>query len=243
MSQDQIAIVTGAGTGVGRATAIALAKRGWRVAILGRTQATLDETKALCAGAERAAGERVVAHVVDVGRNDQVERAVAAVNAQWGRVDVLVCAAGTNTPQRSIAAVSLEKYHELVDANLHGSFYAARAVLPGMRNRRRGLIVNVVSIAGRRASALSGVGYVVSKFGQGGLTQAINAEENANGIRACAVYPGDIDTPILLKRPNMPPPEARANMLTADDVAACVLLAVDLPERAVVDEIVVRPRI
>ena len=238
MSQDQIAIVTGAGTGVGRATAIALAKRGWRVAILGRTQATLDETRALC-----AAGERVVAHVVDVGRNDQVERAVAAVSAAWGRVDVLVCAAGTNTPQRSIAAVSLEKYHELVDANLHGSFYAARAVLPGMRSRRRDLIVTVVSIAGKKASALSGVGYVVSKFGQGGLTQAINAEENANGIRACAVYPGDIDTPILLKRPNMPPPEARANMLTADDVAACVLLAVDLPERAVVDEIVVRPRV
>ncbi|MBA3938680.1 MAG: SDR family NAD(P)-dependent oxidoreductase [Planctomycetes bacterium] len=238
MSEDQIAIVTGAGTGVGRATAIALAKRGWKVAILGRTQATLDETAALC-----AAGGRVVAHVVDVGRNDQVERAVAAVSAQWGRIDVLVCAAGTNTPQRSIAAVSLEKYHELVDANLHGSFYAARAVLPGMRNRRRGLIVTVVSIAGKKASALSGVGYVVSKFGQGGLTQAINAEENANGIRACAVYPGDIDTPILLKRPNMPPPEARANMLTADDVAACVMLAVDLPERAVIDEIVVRPRI
>ncbi len=238
MSQDQIAIVTGAGTGVGRATAIALAKRGWRVAILGRTQTTLDETRALC-----AAGERVVAHVADVGRNDQVERAVAAVSAQWGHVDVLVCAAGTNTPQRSIAAVSLEKYHELVDANLHGSFYAARAVLPGMRNRRRGLIVTVVSIAGKKASALSGVGYVVSKFGQGGLTQAINAEENANGIRACAVYPGDIDTPILLKRPNMPPPEARANMLTADDVAACVMLAVDLPERAVIDEIVVRPRV
>jgi NADP-dependent 3-hydroxy acid dehydrogenase YdfG len=238
MSQDQIAIVTGAGTGVGRATAIALAKRGWRVAILGRTQATLDETRALC-----AAGERVVAHVADVGRNDQVERVVVAVSAQWGRVDVLVCAAGTNTPQRSIAAVSLEKYHELVDANLHGSFYAARAVLPGMRSRRRGLIVTVVSIAGKKASALSGVGYVVSKFGQGGLTQAINAEENANGIRACAVYPGDIDTPILLKRPNMPPPEARANMLTADDVAACVMLAVDLPERAVIDEIIVRPRV
>ena len=236
--EDHVALITGGGSGVGRATAIALARRGWKVAILGRTQATLEETKALC-----AAGERVALQVVDVGRNDQVERAVATVSAQWGRVDVLVCAAGTNTPQRSIAAVSLEKYHELVDANLHGSFYAARAVLPGMRNRRRGLIVNVVSIAGRRASALSGVGYVVSKFGQGGLTQAINAEENANGIRACAVYPGDIDTPILLKRPHLPPPEARANMLTADDVAACVLLAVDLPERAVVDEIVVRPRI
>ena len=236
--EDHVALITGGGSGVGRATAIALARRGWKVAILGRTQATLEETKALC-----AAGERVALQVVDVGRNDQVERAVATVSAQWGRVDLLVCAAGTNTPQRSIAAVSLEKYHELVDANLHGSFYAARAVLPGMRNRRSGLIVNVVSIAGRRASALSGVGYVVSKFGQGGLTQAINAEENANGIRACAVYPGDIDTPILLKRPNMPPPEARANMLTADDVAACVLLAVDLPERAVVDEIVVRPRI
>jgi NADP-dependent 3-hydroxy acid dehydrogenase YdfG len=234
---DQVAIVTGAGSGVGRAVALELAARGWRVALLGRTPRTLDDTRAL---ADPAA--RVAVHPADVGRHQQVDAAVAAVLAAWGRIDALVNAAGTNAPRRSLAEVSLETYHELVDANLHGSFHAARAVLPAMRRAGRGVIVNVVSVAGRRASALSGVGYVVSKFGQAGLTQSLNAEENRHGIRACAVFPGDIDTPLLDRRPEPPPAAARARMLTAGDVAACVLLAIELPERAVVEEIVVRPR-
>ncbi|MBI4323897.1 MAG: SDR family NAD(P)-dependent oxidoreductase, partial [Chloroflexi bacterium] len=84
--------------------------------------------------------------------------------------------------------------------------------------------------------------YVMSKFGLAGLTQSINAEERAQGIRACAVFPGDIDTPILDLRPHPPPPEARQRMLRSEDVAQCVLLAINLPPRALVEEIVIRPR-
>jgi NADP-dependent 3-hydroxy acid dehydrogenase YdfG len=111
-----------------------------------------------------------------------------------------------------------------------------------MRRRKSGTIVNIVSEAGRRASPKSGDGYVISKFGMAGLTQSINAEEGGNGIRACSVFPGDIDTPLLDKRPNPPAPEARRTMLRSEDVAQCVLLAINLPERAVVEEIVIRPR-
>ncbi len=233
-----VALITGAGSGVGRAAAVALAGRGWRVVALGRTASALDETARQCTDLDR-----VRTRQADVRRPTETEHAVAETLAAWGRIDALVNAAGTNVPARSFEALSLEDYHDLVDTNLHGSFYAVRAVLPAMRAAGRGTIVNVVSIAGRRASVLSGVGYAVSKFGQAGLTQAINAEENRHGLRATAVFPGDIDTPLLDRRPNPPPAAARTAMLTAEDVAACILLALELPDRAVVDEIVVRPRV
>ena len=233
-----VAIITGAGSGVGRATAVSLTRRGWRVAVCGRTQATLEETARLC-----EAGDRVRIQIVDVGDADQVERAVAQVISAWSAIAVLVNAAGINVPQRSLEDLSLSHYHDLIDTNLHGSFHAARAVLPCMRSAGGGTIVNVVSIAGKRASSLAGAGYVVAKFGQAGLTQAINAEENRHGIRACAVFPGDIDTSLLDQRPSPPAPEARAAMLSVQDVTDCILLAIDLPLRAVVDEIVVRPRV
>jgi len=112
---------------------------------------------------------------------------------------------------------------------------------PG-NTERSGTIIVVNSLAGLRASALSGVPYSASKFAAAGLVQSINAEENKNGIRATSVFPGDINTPLLDKRPNPPAKELRVNMLQPDDVTDCVMLAVNLPERVVVEELVVRPR-
>src|SRR4029078_9443281 len=106
-----------------------------------------------------------------------------------------------------------------------------QAFLPEMRMRRSGTIVNVVSDAGKQASPKAGPAYVMSKFGLAGLTQRINAEERGNGIRACAVFPGDIDTPLLERRPAPPPGEARAKMLRSEDVAACACVAIHLPPR------------
>src|SRR5207237_8417159 len=113
---------------------------------------------------------------------------------------------------------------------------------PPSRARRSGTVVNIVSNAGKQASPKSGPAYVMSKFGLAGLTQSINAEERGNGIRACAIFPGDIDTPLLDKRPQPPTIEARKKMLRSEDVAECALLAINLPERALVEEIVIRPR-
>jgi NAD(P)-dependent dehydrogenase (short-subunit alcohol dehydrogenase family) len=159
-----------------------------------------------------------------------------------GAVEVLVNSAGTNVPRRSFDILSLEDYHSMMAANLNGAFYCAQAFLPQMRERRSGTIVNIVSEAGKAASPKAGPGYVISKFGMAGLTQAINAEERGRGIRACSVFPGDIDTPILDKRPNPPDAEARARMMMPEDIAACALLAIQLPARTVVEEILVRPR-
>jgi len=232
------AVVTGAGSGVGRAVAVALLTEGWRVALIGRREAALRETAAL-SGASAAA---CLVTPCDIRDESAVNAIAETVLASFGAVMALVNAAGTNTPARSFAALSGDDYRRLVETNLNGAYYCLQAFLPGMRRRGAGTIVNVVSDAGKLASAKAGPAYVASKFGLAGLTQALNAEERSNGIRACAIFPGDIDTPLLDLRPVPPSGEARARMLKPEDVAACVLLALTLPAHAVVEELVIRPR-
>jgi NAD(P)-dependent dehydrogenase (short-subunit alcohol dehydrogenase family) len=232
------AVVTGAGSGVGQAVALALLKQDWRVALVGRRKVTLQET------VERAAGweQRILVCPCDIGDAAAVQQMAQRVLAQFGDVEVLVNAAGTNVPKRALEVLSMEDYHSMINTNLNGAFYCTQAFLPQMRVRKSGTIVHVVSDAGKQASPKAGPAYVMSKFGLTGLTQSINAEERANGIRACAVFPGDIDTPLLDKRPQPPTTEARTRMLKSEDVAECVLLAIKLPTRAIVEEIVIRPR-
>ncbi len=233
------AVITGAGSGVGEAVAVALARDGWNLALVGRRPALLEATRQrLVAARPGAVGLICPCDVADAGA---VERMAVQVLGSFGAVDVLVNAAGTNTPQRALAVLSPADYHRLLETNLDGAYYCVQAFLPGMRQRRAGTIVNIVSDAGKQASPKAGPAYVMSKFGLAGLTQAINAEERANGVRACAIFPGDIDTPILNLRPAPPSPEARARMLQAEDVAAAVLLAIQLPARAIVEELVLRP--
>jgi NAD(P)-dependent dehydrogenase (short-subunit alcohol dehydrogenase family) len=230
-------VITGAGSGVGRAVAQLFAREGWRTALIGRRVDALEET---AAGLGPAADTAV--YPCDVGDPAAVKQMAADVLSRFGSVDVLVNAAGTNVPRRSWRELAHEDYHALLAANLHGAYYCVEAFLPGMRERGAGTVVNINSEAGRLASPKAGVAYVSSKFGLAGLTQALNAEERANGIRACSIFPGDIDTPILDKRPQPPSKEARAVMLKAEDVAECVKLAVTLPPRAIVEELLIRPR-
>ena len=231
------AVITGAGSGVGQATALKLAAQGWRVAILGRREEALKATVKLA----RKHAKQFLVIPCDIGDVQQVAAMAKTVLAKFKSIEVLVNAAGTNIPRRSLAELSLEDYHAVMDANLHGSYYCAQAFLPQMRARKSGTIVNIVSEAGLKASPKSGPSYVLSKFGQAGLTQCINAEERVNGIRACSVFPGDIDTELLNKRPVVPDAAARAKMMKAEDIADCALLAINLPPRAVVEEILVRP--
>jgi NAD(P)-dependent dehydrogenase (short-subunit alcohol dehydrogenase family) len=232
------AVVTGAGSGVGRAVALRLLRDGWRVALVGRREDALNETARLAA----SSGDAALVSPCDVGNAGDVDAMAGRVLATFGDVHVLVNAAGTNIPRRSLDVLSVEDFRRLIDANLTGSFLTARAFLPGMRRRGEGTIVNIVSDAGLQASAKSGAAYAASKFGQRGLTQSINAEERGRGIRACAILPGDIDTPLLEKRPEPPPADARQRMLRPEDVAECVMLAITLPPHAVVEELLIRPR-
>ncbi|HNQ90480.1 MAG TPA: SDR family oxidoreductase [Verrucomicrobiota bacterium] len=232
------AVITGAGSGVGRAVACALLAKGWRVALIGRRARALEETAALAGGAPEST--RVCP--ADVGQPNAVADVARRLLETWGTVDALVNAAGTNVPQRSLAELSPADYRALMDTNLNGAYYCVQAFLPSMRQRGAGTIVNVVSDAGKQASPKAGPAYVMSKFGLAGLTQSINAEERRHGIRACAVFPGDIDTPLLDRRPTPPDTAARARMLRPEDVAACILLCLELPPHAIVEELLIRPR-
>ncbi len=235
---NKTAVVTGAGSGVGRAVALALAGEHWRVALVGRRREALQGT--IDQGGRNLAN--LFAFPCDIADAAAVGAMAKEVLEHFKSVEVLVNAAGTNTPRRSLKELSLEDYRQLLDTNLNGAYYCAQAFLPGMRAQHSGTIVNVVSDAAKQASAKAGPAYAMSKFGLAGLTQAINAEERANGVRACAVFPGDIDTPLLNLRPAPPPPEARQKMLLPEDVAECVMLAIRLPARAIVEEVLLRPR-
>jgi NADP-dependent 3-hydroxy acid dehydrogenase YdfG len=233
-----VVVVTGAGSGVGRATALLFARGGWRVALLGRRPDALAETVAL---APAAARKRLAALPCDLSQPKSIADTARAVLRQFSRIDVLVNAAGNNIPRRSLGELTAADYTAVMDANVNGVLLLVQAFLPTMRAQAAGTIVNVGSEAGKQASAKAGAAYVVSKFGITGLTQTINAEERPNGLRACCIFPGDIDTPLLSKRPTPPPAEARARMMLPEDIAACVWFAATLPARATVEEILVRP--
>ncbi|MDB6032860.1 MAG: Sepiapterin reductase [Verrucomicrobiales bacterium] len=234
----KIAVITGAGSGVGQAIALKLAQMDWRVAVLGRRAEALQETVKL-AGAH---GKQMLVVPCDIGDSNAVEQMGQKVLGAFKEVEVLVNAAGTNAPKRALEVLSLEDYHAMMNANLNGAYYCVQAFLPQMRARGSGTIVNIVSDAGKQASPKAGPAYVMSKFGLAGLTQSINAEEKSRGVRACAIFPGDIDTPLLEKRPVVPDAASRSKMMRAEDIADCALFCIQLPSRAIVEEMIVRPR-
>ena len=235
---NKTAVVTGAGSGVGQSIALKLAQQGWRVALVGRRAEALGETVQLAG----PLAKQFLICPCDIGEQPAVAKIAATILGQFKDVEVVVNAAGTNAPKRSLEVLSLDDYHAMMNTNLNGAYYIVQAFLPQMRARRSGTIINIVSDAGKQASPKAGPAYVMSKFGMAGLNQAINAEERASGIRASAIFPGDIDTPLLDKRPLVPDATARARMMKPEDIADCALLCINLPARAVVEEMLVRPR-
>ena len=236
--QGRTAVVTGAGSGIGQATAVALAGLGFRVVVVGRDAGKLAATKGLVGRPD------TLVESCDVGVVGSVEAmATRVLEATGGRIDVLVCNAGTNVRDRALAKLSVADWNLMIATNLTGAFHLVHSFLPAMRARRDGLIVQVCSIAGLRASLLGGVGYSASKFGQAALGIGVGLEEGANGIRSSVIYPGEVNTPILLNRPVAVPQERKDAILQPEDVAAAVRFLVDLPSRAHVPELVIKPTV
>ncbi|MCD6339908.1 MAG: SDR family oxidoreductase [Verrucomicrobia bacterium] len=231
----KVAIVTGGGTGIGRAVALELARAGCRVCIAGRREEVLRQTAS-------EASPPLAWQACDVADCSQAEALVEKVCAELGAPAILVNSAGVNTARRALADMDPEDFERLMRINAAGSFYCIRAVVPHMKEMGGGLIVNIVSIAGKRALPMAGLAYCASKFAQSALGTFVNLETNPHGIRVTNIYPGEVDTPILDRRPQPPPPERRAQMLRPEDIAACALAVARLPERAVVPELVIVPR-
>lgn len=232
----QTIVITGAGSGVGRAVALRFAAGGWQVALVGRRQELLSDSVSMADAASASAG-RTATFVCDVSVAADVRAMAVAVEDRFGPVEVLVNSAGVNVADRAFPVLSDEDWRKVLDTNLSGAFYCVQAFLPGMRARKSGTVVNINSDAGKRARDLAGVAYVASKFGLAGLSQQINAEERSNGIRACSIFPHDINTPLLDKRPTPPSAEARARMMQPEDIADCVWLVANMPPRAIIEEI------
>ncbi len=233
----QVAIVTGAGSGVGRATAQALAAKGAAVVLVGRTEAKLRETATLIG----ETGAAVDVAVCDVADAAQVRDMVQRTHTRHGRIDLLVNNAGLNVPGRALSVLSLEDWQRTIRTNLDGCYNCVHAVLPLMRAQGGGTFVHIGSQAARRPGALGGAAYTASKAGLAGLSLVINAEERVNNIRSSVIVLGDTDTPLLDERPKPPSAASRALSLQPDDVAACIVLIATLPMRATVEELVLLP--
>ncbi len=235
--EGKVTLITGAGSGIGRAAAVRLAQEGGSLVLVGRREAPLQETAGMLGGTD------ALIQSADISDPASVDGVIRATLEKYGRLDVLVNAAGLNVPKRSLADCSIEDYQTVIAADLNGAFYLTRGFLQTMRRQGDGTVINIVSDSGWRGNNFAGVAYIAAKFGLRGLTEAINAEERQHGIRATSIYPGEVNTPILDRRPVPPPPEARAKMLQAEDIAECIALATLLPPRAIIEDLVVRPAI
>ena len=225
--------------GMGKAIAIALAKEGADLAITARGEDALRRAAEEIA----ALGVQVLAYPSDIAEPTSVEAMVEAVLKHFGRVDLLVNNAGINLPSRSLSDITIEGWQTTIGVNLSGAFLCTRAFLPAMRAQGGGLIINVSSFSGKRPSTHSGVAYSASKAALNSFNESINLEERRNGIRACLIVPGEVNTPHVEKRPYPPSLEARAAMLQPEDVAAAVMFVATMPARVTVEELIIRPTV
>jgi len=233
----KIAWVTGAGSGIGLAAARALAQAGAVVVMAGRRAEVLEaEAQKICSD-----GGAAEAAALDVSDAAAVKRAAAAILSRHGRIDILVNSAGLNNPNRYWKNQSVEGWREVVGINLDGTFYTVHAVLPAMRANKDGLIINVSSWAGVFHPKLTGAAYNASKHAVTAMTETINMEECTNGIRACAICPAEVATPILDRRPEPPSAADRARMLQPNDLGATIRFIAELPPHVCINQLIISP--
>jgi NADP-dependent 3-hydroxy acid dehydrogenase YdfG len=233
----KIAWVTGAGSGIGEAGASALAEAGATVILSGRGAAALD------AVAARIAADGGLAHAValDVADPAAVSKAAAGILDRFGSVDILVNNAGVNSPKRFWKDLTPEGWDRVIAVNLSGVLYCTAAVLPAMRARRDGLVINIASWAGKFDTYMTGPAYGASKHAVVSMTASLNIEECINGIRACAICPGEVATPILANRPVPPSREEMDRMLQPEDLGRTIRFVAELPAHVCINEILISP--
>lgn len=230
------ALVTGGGSGIGEGVARALAAEGCRVVICGRRESLLQSV-----AASIHAQFPVRYHACDISSRPAIRTLCDWLRTENAEPELLVNCAGTNIRKRSMADVDPEEFDRVLAINATGTFNLMHALLPGMRRRKNGLIINMVSVAGRRVFLPAGAPYSASKFAQAAIGSFVNFEVAAEGVRVTNIYPGEVDTPILEQRPVMPSAEQRAQMLQPEDFGLLVVGLARLPARALVSEVVITP--
>ncbi len=235
--EGQTALIIGATSGMGRATALQFAAKGAVVAIAGRRAGLLQEL-----GEEIAArsGRSTLGLPCDVRSRDEVAAMLAATQAHLKRIDVVVFSTGINIPDRSLDRLTPEIWDDMVSTNLTGAYHVTQLLVPIFRRQGGGLLIYVSTGAVKKAD-LSGVAYQATKCGLDGLAGGTMAEEKANGMRTTVLYPGLCDTPLVLRRPVPTPPEVMQHALLPEDVAEACTFVASLPPRCHVPELVLLP--
>lgn len=223
------AVVTGGSSGIGLAIALAIAEAGAAVHVLARRTAPVEE-----AATDTQPAGSITAHQVDVS-DARAVRTWAAAFAE--PVDILVCAAGINIPERRLGQLTDASWTEVISTNLNGAFFATSALLPKLRESV-GDIVYISSVAAAWPDH-SGPAYGASKAGLLGLARGAGLDEYGRGIRVCTILPGLVNTAILDRRPSPPPEDLRALFVQPEDVAAACLAALTMPKRACITEMTI----
>jgi NADP-dependent 3-hydroxy acid dehydrogenase YdfG len=234
----KIAWITGAGSGIGEAAALALADEGATTVLTGRTAEKLER---VAARIKQQGGE---AHVqpADLMDSKQVQAVGAFIrNSLGGRLDILVNNAGLNILDRHWDKLTPEGIDQLVNGNLTQALYCVTVALPMMRAQKDGLLVHTASIAGRLVGGFPGPIYTAAKHGVVAMSHTINQQECVNGIRSTVFLPGEVATPILDKRPNPVGPEVRAQMVQPEDCGDLIRYVACLPKHLVMSEVWLAP--
>lgn len=233
----KVAWVTGAGTGIGEAAAIELAREGAIVILTGRRKEPLQAV----ADAIAKAGGKAAVHAADVTKAAAVQQVADAIRSAHGRLDVVVSNAGMNITDRAWNKLKPEGADAVIQGNLTSAFYVVQAVLPTMRGQKDGVIIHTASWAGRFIGPVSGPAYTASKHGMVAMSHTINLEECRNGIRSCVVCPGEVATPILVNRPILETKETMARMVQSEDMGRIIAFVAAQPAHVCINEIVVSP--
>lgn len=233
----KVAWITGAGSGIGAGTALAYAGVGMRLVLSGRRAAELQQVAAQVV----ARGGHARVAVLDVSDADAVQAVADSIAQQEGRLDVLVNSAGLNVRERNWKHLQRAGWDQVLRIDLDGTFYCCHAALPMMRAQGDGLIINVSSWAGKHVSTMTGPAYSAAKFGVNAMTESLNIEEGLHGIRATAVCPGEVATPILDKRPIPVSAEDKSRMVQADDCGELMLFLARLPAHVCINDLTISP--
>ena len=233
----KVAWITGAGSGIGEAAAVALASAGATVILTGRRVGPLEAVRDRL----RGAGGKADVQAGDVTDRQTPARIAKAIQDAHGRLDILVNNAGTNVRERNWSNLTPEGIDTVVHGNLSSAYYCSVAVLPAMRAQGDGVLIHTSSFAGRFISKVSGSVYSAAKHGVVVMSHTINMEECRHGIRSTVLCPAEVATPILDSRPNPPPPEARARMLQPADMGDIILYVARLPKHVCMNEVTISP--
>jgi NADP-dependent 3-hydroxy acid dehydrogenase YdfG len=234
MLAGKTAIVTGAGTGIGRETAVLLAAEGAKVVLVGRRESVLEEVAVLI----RQGGGAAFPKAADIRNRDDVQALVEWTRTEIGPVDILVNNAGRASKVLNVRWITEDDWNDTVSLNLTAVFLLTQAVLPDMLDQGGGTIVTISSLAAVRPNLLGGAAYGAAKAGVRNFMTYLHNTFRNQMIRATTILPGEVSTPIMEERARPPTEAEREAMVQPGDVAKAVLLCCSLPQRTVVEELV-----